>query len=88
MAELVKLNVDVLVLGAPPAIRAARQATKTIPIVIVTTSDPVEAGFMESLARPGGTMTGMTFFSPELAGKRVELLERSRSDASRVGVLW
>jgi putative ABC transport system substrate-binding protein len=57
VAELVQ-NIDVLVVGAPPAIRAARQATKTIPIVMVTNQDPVAAGYVESLARPGGNTTG------------------------------
>src|ERR1044071_609064 len=58
VAELVQLKVDVLVLGPQPAIRAAKQATKTIPIVMVTTQDPVAAGFVDSLARPGGNVTG------------------------------
>jgi len=62
-AELVQLKVDVLVLGPLPAIRAAKQATKTIPIVMVTTQDPVAAGFVDSLARPGGNITGSPHFS-------------------------
>jgi len=62
-AELVQLKFDVLVLGPLPAIRAAKQATKTIPIVMVTTQDPVAAGFVDSLARPGGNITGSPHFS-------------------------
>ena len=62
--ELVQLKVDVLVLGPLPAIRAAKQATKTIPIVFVTTQDPVAAGFVESLARPGGNIPGLTRLHP------------------------
>jgi putative tryptophan/tyrosine transport system substrate-binding protein len=74
VAELVQLKVDVLVLGPMPAIRAAKQATKTIPIVMVTTQDPVAAGFVDSLARPGGNITGLTSLQRELSGKRLELL--------------
>ena len=75
VAELVQLKVDVLVLGPLPAIRAAKQATKTIPIVMVTTQDPVAAGFVDSLARPGGNITGLTTLQRELSGKRLELLK-------------
>jgi putative tryptophan/tyrosine transport system substrate-binding protein len=75
VAELVQMNVDVLVVGAPPTIRAARQATKTIPIVMVTNQDPVAAGYVDSLARPGGNTTGLTNLTRELGGKRLELLK-------------
>ena len=88
VAELVKMNVDVLVLGAPPAIRAARQATKVIPIVMITNQDPVAAGYVESLARPGGNITGVTNLTRELAGKRLELLKEIVPKISRVGILW
>ena len=88
VAELVQLNVDVLVVGAPPAIRAARQATKTIPIVMVTNQDPVAAGYVESLARPGGNITGVTNLTRELGGKRLELLKEIVPKLSRVGILW
>jgi len=64
----------VLVVGALPAIRAAKQVTKTIPIVMVTTEDPVTTGLIESLARPGGNITGLTQLTRELSGKRLELL--------------
>jgi ABC-type uncharacterized transport system substrate-binding protein len=88
VAELVQMNVDVLVVGAPPAIRAARQATKTIPIVMVTNQDPVAAGYVESLAHPGGNTTGVTNLTRELSGKRLELLKEIVPRLSRVGVLW
>jgi ABC-type uncharacterized transport system substrate-binding protein len=88
IAELVQLNVDVLVVGAPPAIRAARQATKTIPIVVVTNQDPVASGYVASLARPGGNTTGVTNLTRELSGKRLELLKEIAPRLSRVGILW
>jgi putative ABC transport system substrate-binding protein len=88
VAELVQMNVDVLIVGAPPAIRAARQATKTIPIVMVTNQDPVAAGYVESLAHPGGNTTGVTNLTRELSGKRLELLKEIVPKLSRVGVLW
>ena len=87
VAELVQLKVDVLVLGPLPAIRAAKQATKTIPIVMVTTQDPVAAGFVDSLARPGGNITGLTRLQRELSGKRLELLKEAVPGISRVGAL-
>ena len=87
VAELVHLKVDVLVLGPRPAIHAAKQATKTIPIVMVTTQDPVEAGFVVSLARPGGNITGLTRLTRELSGKRLELLKEAVPGMSRVGVI-
>jgi putative tryptophan/tyrosine transport system substrate-binding protein len=86
-AELVQLKFDVLVLGPLPAIRAAKQATKTIPIVMVTTQDPVAAGFVDSLARPGGNITGLTTLQRELSGKRLELLKEAVPGISRVGAL-
>ncbi len=85
--ELVQLKVDVLVLGPLPAIRAAKQATKTIPIVMVTTQDPVAAGFVDSLARPGGNITGLTTLQRELSGKRLELLKEAVPGISRVAAL-
>jgi putative tryptophan/tyrosine transport system substrate-binding protein len=87
VAELVQLKVDVLVLGPLPAIRAAKQATKTIPIVMVTTQDPVGAGFVDSLARPGGNITGLTTLQRELSGKRLELLKEAVPGISRVAAL-
>jgi ABC-type uncharacterized transport system substrate-binding protein len=75
-AELVRLKVDVIVAaGGTPTVRAAKNATKTIPIVMVGAgSDPVEAGLVDSLARPGGNVTGITNLGRELGGKRLELL--------------
>jgi hypothetical protein len=87
VAELVQLKVDVLVLGSLPAIRAAKQATKTIPIVMVTTQDPVASGLVDSLARPGGNITGLTRLTRELSGKRLELLKEVVPEISRVGAL-
>jgi putative tryptophan/tyrosine transport system substrate-binding protein len=87
-AELVHMNVDVLIVGAPPAIRAARQATKTIPIVMVTNQDPVAAGYVNSLAHPGANTTGVTNLTRELSGKRLELLKEIVPRLSRVGILW
>ena len=88
VAELVQLKVDVLVTGLFPAIRAAKQATKTIPIVIVTAQDPVATGIIDSLARPGRNITGLTRLTVELSGKRLELLKEVVPGISRVGVLW
>src|SRR5215813_13049784 len=70
VAELVQLNVDVLVSSSAAAIRAAKQATQTIPIVMVASFDPVEAGMVESLAHPGGNITGVARFAQELSGNR------------------
>jgi ABC-type uncharacterized transport system substrate-binding protein len=87
VGELIQLKVDVLVLGSQPAIRSAKQATKTIPIVMVTTQDPVAAGFVDSLARPGGNITGLTRLTRELSGKRLELLKEAVPGISRVGAI-
>jgi len=87
VAELVRLKVDVLVLVPLLAIRAAKQATKTIPIVMVTTVDPVGTGIVDSLARPGGNITGLATLSRELGGKRLELLKETVPTISRIGVL-
>jgi putative ABC transport system substrate-binding protein len=88
VAELVQLKVDVLVATFTTAIRSAKQATKTIPIVMVSAADPVAAGFVDSLARPGGNITGVVRFTRELSGKRLELLKVAVPRISRVGVLW
>ena len=88
VADLVQLKVDVLVVTALPAILAAKQATKTIPIVMVTTTDPVASGAVDSLARPGGNITGVTRLTRELNGKRLELLKEAVPKISRIGVLW
>jgi len=87
VAELVRLKVDVLVVSTGTTIRAAKQATKTIPIVMVTTEDPVATGLIDSLARPGGNVTGLTLLTRELSGKRLELLKEAVPSISRVGYL-
>ena len=85
--ELVRLNVDVLFVSAYPAIRAAKETTKTIPIVMVTTQDPVASGLIDSLARPGGNVTGVTQLARELSGKRLELLLEMVPSLSRIGLI-
>jgi putative ABC transport system substrate-binding protein len=87
-AELVSLKVDVIVAGGSQAVRAAQQATQSIPIVMAAGSDPVGTGFVASLARPGGNITGNSLFSPELSGKRLELLKEIVTGALRLAVLW
>jgi putative tryptophan/tyrosine transport system substrate-binding protein len=88
--ELVRLKVDIIVVaGGDTLIRAAKNATKTIPIVMVGPgADPVEAGFVESLAHPGGNVTGLTLLTRELGGKRVELLKEAIPKLARVAVLY
>jgi putative ABC transport system substrate-binding protein len=88
VAELVKLKPDVLVLTALTAVQAAKQVTKTIPIVMVILSDPVATGLVQSLAYPGGNITGISRLTRELGGKRLELLQESIPKVSRVGVIW
>jgi len=88
VAALVQLKVDVLVLTALPAILAAKQATKIMPIVILINADPVAAGIVDSLARPGGNITGVTRLTRELSGKRLELLKEAFPSISRLGILW
>jgi putative tryptophan/tyrosine transport system substrate-binding protein len=89
-AELVRLKVDIIVVASGDQwIRAAKNATRTIPIVMVGVgSDPVRAGFVESLARPGGNVTGLTALNRELGGKRLELLKEGVPKLSRVAVLY
>jgi ABC-type uncharacterized transport system substrate-binding protein len=90
-AELVRLKVDVIVVsGGPVWVQAAKNATRTIPIVMVGFfgDDPVKIGLVESLARPGGNVTGLTNLSGELGGKRLELLKEAVSKLSRVAVLY
>jgi putative tryptophan/tyrosine transport system substrate-binding protein len=87
-AELVRLKVDIVVAVGGPAVHAARKATETIPIVMATAGDPVDQGFVASLARPGGNVTGLSSLTTNLAGKRLELLKEIIPTLSRVGVLW
>ena len=85
--ELVGLKVDVIVANLTPAVQAAKEATSTIPIVMASAGDPVGTGFVKSLARPGGNITGLTGISAELAGKRIELLRELVPGLARVGLL-
>jgi len=89
-AELVRLKVDVIVITASsPMTRAAQRATRTIPIVMLgLLVDPVEAGFVDSLARPGGNITGMAQLDSKLYGKKLELLKEVSPQISRVAILW
>jgi putative ABC transport system substrate-binding protein len=86
-AELVRLKVDIIVSGGPTVTRAAKEATTTIPIVMVQDSDPVGSGFVSSLAHPGGNITGLSTLAPELSGKRLELLKEVVPKLSLVAVL-
>ena len=86
--ELVRLKVDVLVAPNTPAAVAAKNATKTIPIVFIDVNDPIAAGLVDSLARPGGNVTGFTTIGSVLAGKRLELLKETVPRLSRVALLW
>jgi putative ABC transport system substrate-binding protein len=86
-AELVRLKVNVIVAIPNSAIEIVRQATQTIPIVMPIGSDPVGIGFAASLARPGGNITGLSAYSPELNGKRLELLKETVPKLSRVALL-
>ena len=88
VAELVQTKVDMFVTGNLTAIRAAKQATQTIPIVMVTNADPVATKLIDSLARPGGNITGITNLSRDLSAKRLELLKEIVPKVSRVAVLW
>jgi putative tryptophan/tyrosine transport system substrate-binding protein len=86
--ELVDLNVEVIVAGGTQAISAAKQSTSSIPIIMAVTADPVRSGFVTSLARPGGNITGLTSLSSDLSGKRLALLKEIVPGLSRVSVLW
>ena len=87
-AELVALKVDVIVVGTTPAIKAVAEKTKTIPIVMTVVADPVADGLVQSLGRPGGNVTGLTIISPELSGKRIELLKEAVPRVGRLAILW
>jgi len=86
-SELVNLKVDVIVTFSA-GVAVAKRATGTIPIVVGTSQDPVRAGFVASLARPGGNLTGVTFLTDELSGKRLELLKEAIPGVSRAAILW
>jgi putative ABC transport system substrate-binding protein len=87
-AELVRLNVDVIVAPNTQAALAAKNATRTIPIVFAGVADPAGTGLIASVARPGGNVTGLSFLSPELGAKQLELLKEAVPKASRIAVLW
>src|SRR6266545_5068798 len=86
-AELVRLKVDVIVSGGSTATRPAKEATNTTPIVMAQDTDPVGSGFVASLARPGGNITGLATLAPELSGKQLELMKEIVPRLSRVAVL-
>jgi putative tryptophan/tyrosine transport system substrate-binding protein len=86
-AELVRLNVDVIVTGGPMDTRAAKKATSRIPIIMTWDQDPVGSGFVASLARPGGNVTGLSILAPEISGKQLELLKEIVPRLSRVAFL-
>ena len=87
-AELVTLKSDVIVAPTDRAIAALKNATRTIPIVMISSGDPVATGFVASLAKPGGNITGMSTMSPEIAGKRLELLKEVVPGLARVAMIW
>jgi putative tryptophan/tyrosine transport system substrate-binding protein len=87
-AELVSLKVDVLIAVSTPGALAAKQATSTTPIVMAAVGEPVEVKLVESLAHPGGNVTGLSLIAPELAAKRLDLLKQALPKLSRVTVLW
>jgi putative ABC transport system substrate-binding protein len=87
-SEMVGLRADVIVVGGATGVREAKNATSTIPIVMSNVSDPVELGFVKSLSRPGGNVTGLSTQAPELSGKRLELLKEIVPNLSRIAVLW
>ncbi len=86
--ELVQLKVDLIVASSTPGVLAAKNATKTVPIIMTNVGDPVGEGVVASLARPGGNVTGSAAVAPDLSGKRLELLKETIPKLSRVGVLW
>src|SRR4029453_1841337 len=87
LADLIRLRVDVIVTHSTPGALAAKQATTTIPIVVAAIGDALASGIASSLARPGGNITGLTIFNPEIAAKRLELLKKVRPDLKDVGIL-
>src|SRR5919197_1136349 len=87
VAELLRLKVDAILSAGPPNTRSAKQATTTIPIVMGHDDDPVGSGFVASLARPGGNITGLSTLAPEISGKQLELLKEIAPKISRVAVL-
>ena len=87
-AQLVGLKVDIIVATAVPAIQAAKEATRTIPIIMAVVVDPMATGLVASLARPGGNITGLSSMAPQMTGKQLEMLKEVVPKASLVAVLW
>src|SRR5215472_16963229 len=87
-AELVRIKVDVIVTGGSGATLAAKEATNTVPIVMTQDGNPIAAKMVASLARPGGNLTGLTLYAPELTGKRLELLKEAAPRITRLAFLW
>ena len=87
-ADLVALKVDVIVASSTQAIQASQNATRTIPIIMTTVGDPIGPGFVASLGRPGGNITGLTIQAPELIAKRLQLLKEAVPKVTRVAVIW
>ncbi len=87
-ADLVNQKPDVIVTSGTPGTLAAKQATTTIPIVMTSSSDPVQVGLVASLARPGGNVTGLSIVAPELEGKRLQIIQQLIPRLTRLGVLW
>jgi len=88
IAELIALKVDVIVTAGTPATLALKKATTSVPLVMIAVGDPVGTGIIPSLSRPGGNITGLTSISPELDGKRLELLREVMPSLSHIAVLW
>ena len=88
VAELIRLQVNILVIDGKSALRAAKHNTTTIPIVMAVSGDPVGAGLVASLARPGGNITGLSLMLPEVSGKRLEFLQEAVPKLSHIAVLW
>src|SRR3954451_21825066 len=87
-AELARLPLDAIVAAGEPRIHAVQQETRTIPIVMLNSGDPVRNGYVASLSRPGGNITGVSNIAPQLSGKRLELLKEAIPRVSRVAILW
>jgi putative ABC transport system substrate-binding protein len=86
--ELVRLGVDVMVVGSTEAAAAAKRATTTIPVVVTAAGDPLHEGLIKSYARPGGNVTGLSFISPELGAKRIELVKEILPKTRRIAIIW
>ncbi|HVI64339.1 MAG TPA: ABC transporter substrate-binding protein, partial [Bradyrhizobium sp.] len=86
--ELVELKVDVILAVNTPAVQAAKKATGSLPIIMTRLADPVKTGLVSNLSRPGGNITGLSFMSDELSGKRLALLKEALPKISRVAALW